>query len=92
MKLTVVTCEAVYFGESKWSLKFRSDKHKRSVRNYDRDNNEIAKHFWEADQNFSWDQKKVVDRKSRLVPRKIKQTINSLKNPNHINKNFFHAS
>ena len=53
MKLTVVTCEAVYFGESKWSLKFRSDKHKRSVRNYDRDNNEIAKHFWEADQNFS---------------------------------------
>ena len=41
---------------------------------------------WEADYNFSWDQKKVVDRESRLIPRKIKETIHSLKNPNHINK------
>ena len=39
---------------------------------------------WEADYNFSWDQKKVVDRESRLIPRKIKETIHSLKNPNHI--------
>ena len=36
--------EAVYFGESKRSLKSRSDEHKRSVRNYDCDKNEIAKH------------------------------------------------
>ena len=40
----------------------------------------------EADHNFNWDQKKVVDRESRLTPRKIKETIHSLKNPNHINK------
>ena len=79
-------CEAVYFGESKRSLKSRSDEHKRSVRNCDCDKNEIAKHCWEADHNFSWDQKKVVDRESRLIPRKIKETIHSLKNPNHINK------
>ena len=26
-------CQAVYFGESKWSLKSHSDEHKRSVRN-----------------------------------------------------------
>ena len=26
-------CKAVYFGEFKWSLKPRSDEHKRSVRN-----------------------------------------------------------
>ena len=32
------------------------------------------------------DQKKAVDRKSRLIPRKIKETIHSLKNPNHMNK------
>ena len=79
-------CEAVYFGESKRSLKSRSDEHKRSVRNCDCDKNEIAKHCWEADHNFNWDQKKVVDRESRLIPRKIKATIHSLKNPNHINK------
>ena len=36
--------------------------------------------------NFSWDQKKVIDREIRLIPRKIKETIHSLKNPNHINK------
>ena len=79
-------CEAVYFGESKRSLKSRSDEHKRSVRNCDCDKNEIAKHCWEADHNFNWDQKKVIDRESRLIPRKIKETIHSLKNPNYINK------
>ena len=79
-------CEAVYFGESKRSLKSRSDEHKRSVRDCDCDKKEIAKHCWEADHNFSCDQKKVIDRESRLIPRKIKETIRSLKNPNHINK------
>ena len=54
-------CQAVYFGESKWSC-------------------------WEADHNLNWDQKKVIDRESRLISRKIKETIHSLKNPNHINK------
>ena len=41
---------------------------------------------WEAGLSFNWDQKKVIDRESRLIPRKIKETIHSLKNPNHINK------
>ena len=67
-------CESVYFGESKRSLKSRSDEYKRSGRNCDSDKNEIPRHCW--------DQKKVVDRESRL----IKETIDSLKNPNHINK------
>ena len=47
-------CQAVYFGESKWSLKSHSDEHKRCVRNCDCDTNEIAKHCW--------DQKNVIDR------------------------------
>ena len=79
-------CKAVYFGESKRSLKSRSDEHKRSVRNCDCDKNEIAKHCWEANHNFNWYQKKVIDWKSRLIPRQIKETIHSLKNPNHINQ------
>ena len=37
-------CQAVYFGESKWSLKLRSDEHERSVRICDCDKNETAKH------------------------------------------------
>ena len=79
-------CQAVYFGESKQSLKLRSDEHKRCIRNCHCDKNEIAKHCWEADQNFNWDQKNVIDRENRLIPMKIKETIHSLKKPNHINK------
>ena len=59
---------------------------KRSFRNSDYDKNEIVKHCWEGDHNFYWDQMKVDDRAIRLIPRKIKETIHSLKNPNHINK------
>ena len=55
----------------------------------DCDKNEIAKHCQEAGHNFSWDQKKVVDSESRLIPRKIKEAIHCLKNPNHINKNLY---
>ena len=60
------SCEALYFRESKWSLNSRSDKHKTSVKNCDCEKNEIAKYCCEADHNFSWDQKKFVDRESRL--------------------------
>ena len=63
-------CEPVYFGESKRSLKSRSDKHKRSVRNFDCGKNEISKHYWVADHKFNWDQKKIIDRESRIIPRK----------------------
>ena len=76
-------CDTAYFCESKRSLKSHSDENKRSVRNCDCDKNEIAKHCWEADHNFNWDQKKVIDMESRLISRKIKETIHSLKNPNH---------
>ena len=53
-------CEAVFFGESKRSLKWHSDEHKKSVRNCNCEINEITKHCWEGDYSFSWDQKKVV--------------------------------
>ena len=79
-------CQAGYFGESKRSLKSHSDQHKRSLRNCDCDKNEIAKQCWEVDHNFNWDQKNVIDRESRLIPRKIKETIHSLKNTNQLDK------
>ena len=66
------------------------------VWNCDCDKDKIVEYCWEADHNFSWDQKKVNDRECRLIPWKIKETIHSLKktketihslkNPNHINK------
>ena len=85
-KIDCSNCEAVYIGEFKRSLKSRLDEHKRFVRNFDCEKNEITKHCWEADHNLSWDQKKVIDKESRLIPRRIKETIHFLKNPNQINK------
>ena len=82
-------CETVYFSESRRSLKSRSDERKKSVRKCDCEKNETAKHCWGADNNFSWDEKKVADRESSLISSKIKETIYSLKNPNHINKIFY---
>ena len=78
MKLTVVTAKQSTSCESKRSLKLRSDEHKRSVENCDYNKNEIAKHCREVDHNFSWDQKKVDQRETRLTPKKIKETIHSL--------------
>ena len=41
-KVDCSNCQAVYFDESKRSLKSGSDEYKRSVRNCDCDKNEIA--------------------------------------------------
>ena len=60
-------CEAVFFGESKRSLKLRSDKPKRSVRDCECYKNQTAKHCWEAYHNFSWDQKKLLIGKAGQV-------------------------
>ena len=53
-EIDCIICAAVYFGESKRSLKSCIDEHKISVRNSNCDKNEIAKHCWEADHNFGW--------------------------------------
>ena len=37
-------------------------------------------------QNFNWEQKKIFHGENRLNPRKIGETIHSLKSPNHIKK------
>ena len=45
-----------------------------------------AKDLSEADHKFRWNQKKVVDKESRLVISKMKETINSLKYPFRISR------
>ena len=79
-------CEAVYLGESKNKTARRMKLRMKIKIEIKNDKNEIAKHCWEVDLNFSWDQKKIIDSGSRLIPRKIKETIYSLKNANHIKK------
>ena len=79
MKLTVVTVkQSTSVNLNGLQMKgSRSNEDKRSVRNANSEKNEIAKQCWKTDHSFSWDQKKVVDRESRLIPRKIKETIHS---------------
>ena len=57
-------CEAVYFGESKQSLKSRLDERKRSVRNCDWDKNEITKHCCQESHICKWYQKKLLIKKA----------------------------
>ena len=42
--------------------------------------NETTKHCCEADYNFRWDKNKVADKESRLILRKIKETIHYQEN------------
>ena len=72
-------CEVAYFGKSKRSLKFPSDEHRGYVRNCNSERSKTAKNCLEADRNFSLYQKNVVDRESKLIPLKIKETIYSLR-------------
>ena len=54
-KIDCSNCEVLFFGESKRSLKSRSDKYKRSVKNCNCEKNEITKHCLEEYHNFNWD-------------------------------------
>ena len=85
-EISCASCEVVFFDDPERSLKSLSDKHKRSFRNCDLEKDGIVKHCWEADHNFSSDQKKVFDFESRSISETIKETIGSLKNLNQINK------
>ena len=78
--------KAVYFGESKQSLKVLLVECKIPVRTCNCRKNLAGKYYWKEYHNFVWDQKKVFDRESRLLSRKIKETIHFLEYPNHINK------
>ena len=69
--------EAVYFDKSTLSLKSRSSEHRRSVKNCNCRKNEIGKHWSEAPDNYSSNQKKAADRESTLIPEKNRETIHS---------------
>ena len=55
----------------------------------DNEKNEIAKYCREADHNFSWDQKKVVDSDRKSILRKIKEIRHYLRTPNNFNKSSY---
>ena len=84
-KIPCKDCNATYIGESKRSFGVRYKEHDRAVRKGDTDKNEIADHCWSKDHEMNWDERKVIDTEAYIKGRKIKETIHSLKDKNHIN-------
>ena len=78
-------CETLYFGESKQTLAERTKEHTRAVRAADTRSYETADHCWKYDHDFDWENKKIMDYEAKTTTRKIKETIHSLSNKNHIN-------
>jgi len=84
-KIPCKDCDATYIGESKRSFKVRSSEHMRAVRNMDIEKNEIADHCWKFNHEMNWNNKKVIDTEPYVWSRKIKETIHSINDTNHIN-------
>ena len=84
-KIPCDDCNAVYIGESKRTLEKRASEHERAVRNGDLEKNKIAHHCWTSDHRFNFDNKTIIDRETNMTTRKIKETIHSISDPNHIN-------
>ena len=76
-------CEAVYFGESKRTIAERTKEHTRAVRAA-HTRSETADHCWKYNHDFDRENKKIMDYETNTT-RKIKETIHSLSNNNHIN-------
>ena len=78
-------CGAVYVGESKRTLAERTKEHTRAVRAADTRRYETAYHCWKYNHDFDWENKKIMDYEANTTTRKIKETIHTLNNNNHIN-------
>ena len=75
--------EAVYFGESKGTIALRTKEYTRAVRAADTRRYETADHCWKYNHDLDWENKKIIDYETNTT-RKIKETIHSLSNNNHI--------
>ena len=56
-----------------------------TVRAADTRRYETADHCWKYNHDFDWENKKIMDYEANTTTRKIKETIHSLSNNNHIN-------
>ena len=84
-KIACNDCPANYIGESKRSFETRAKEHKRAIRNNDVEKNEMVEHCWKNDHSMNWDEQKIIDFEQNLISRKIKESIHSIKDRNHIN-------
>ena len=78
-------CEDVCFGESKRTIAERTKEHTRAVRAADTRRYGTADHCWKYNHDVDWENKKIMDYEANTTTRKIKETIHSLSDNNHIN-------
>ncbi|WP_221935970.1 GIY-YIG nuclease family protein, partial [Klebsiella pneumoniae] len=68
-----ITCECrrEYIGETKRPLKVRISEHKKNTIKGDIVNSKLAKHAWENDHNFQWNEAKIIHKESHFYKGKF---------------------
>ena len=61
-------------------------KHRSSNSNAEKRNCKALLGCLEQFHHFNWDRKEVVDKKKQVYPRKMKESMHLLRNPNNIEK------
>lgn len=64
-------CEGEYIGETKRPLKVRITEHKRNTKNGETTSSKLAKHAWENDHKFKWEEAKILHHESHYYKRKF---------------------
>ena len=85
INMTAQTVRLSIFIDSKRTIAERTKEHTRAVRAADTRRYETADHCWKYNHDFDWENKKIMDYETNTTTRKIKVTIHSFSNNNHIN-------
>lgn len=64
-------CDGEYIGESKRPLKVRLNEHKRNTKNGETAKSKLAKHAWDNDHKFRWEEAKILHHETHYYKRKF---------------------
>lgn len=64
-------CEGEYIGETKRPLKVRINEHKRNTKNGETTYSKLAKHAWENEHKFKWEEAKILHHETHYYKRKF---------------------
>ena len=72
-------------GKTRKTCKQKNSEHIRDVKNSDTTVNETDYHCWKFENKFDWEKNTIIDKKYNRVSREVKETMNSVKDKNHMN-------
>ena len=83
--MTAKTMRLSILENQKRTLAERTKEHTRAVRAADTRRYETSDHYWKYNHDFDWVNKIIINYEANTTTRKVKETIHSLSNNNHIN-------